>query len=388
MTRKSSTARKRRGAQQQQQQQPDLPTGSSSSQKGEIGAVDSKDDPPPQRQPQPQQQDGRGASSTQVMKEQTNKQGNGGTPGVDAPSTGSTAAELDRPKKKKRKKKSHKCERNEESSSGETNSERVEIGTDTNRVKEQGSSRGGFSAGNYDAPSKLPPSNETTSRKRQRPGEDKAEERKTQAKELKSVTQQQSTKGNSSTNTAAAMNPSSKPLQGLVLAISVTTNKNTDDKKRAKQESGWSYRNAAAHCQTLGATVSSQITKKVTALVASDEAVSQATQRVRKAMKKGKPIVSLKWLEACAQQGKRVNMQPFSLMEWAAAAIQVYDENKQGANAKAKTAEEEDEDDDDPNAGWTEAVSLGCCCVCHEMGTTADCEWCKGKSCESGGSGG
>jgi len=28
------------------------------------------------------------------------------------------------------------------------------------------------------------------------------------------------------------------------------------------------------------------------------------------------------------------------------------------------------------DAGWTEPKELGCCCLCHENGTTKDCEWC------------
>ena len=43
--------------------------------------------------------------------------------------------------------------------------------------------------------------------------------------------------------------------------------------------------------------------------------------------------------------------------------------------------DDDDGDDDqffisDANAGWTEPVSIGCCCVCHENGTTNDCTWC------------
>ena len=30
----------------------------------------------------------------------------------------------------------------------------------------------------------------------------------------------------------------------------------------------------------------------------------------------------------------------------------------------------------DDNAGWTDPVSIGCCCVCHENGTTKYCPWC------------
>jgi hypothetical protein len=166
---------------------------------------------------------------------------------------------------------------------------------------------------------------------------------------------------------------SRQPLKGMVLAVSTTKNK-VDGDQHAR-----SYQNVCAKCQNLGATISSQVSKKVTALIASEDAIQQATQRVRKAGKKAKPILSIAWLEECEKEGRKLEFGEYSLTDRAKTAIQNYDGNKQVADADGPVVEE------DPNAGWSEPVSLGCCCVCHEMGTTQDCEWCKTSTCCSGG---
>ena len=36
------------------------------------------------------------------------------------------------------------------------------------------------------------------------------------------------------------------------------------------------------------------------------------------------------------------------------------------------------------SSGWTEPISYGCCCICHDNNTTKDCEWCKNDPSCSG----
>jgi hypothetical protein len=115
------------------------------------------------------------------------------------------------------------------------------------------------------------------------------------------------------------------------------------------------------------------------ALIASEDAIQQATQRVSKAGKKAKLILSIAWLEECEKEGRNLEFDDYSLTDRAKAAMQIYDGNKQVADANGPVVEE------DPNSGWSESVSLECCCVCHEMGTTKDCEWCKTSTCSGCG---
>ena len=68
-----------------------------------------------------------------------------------------------------------------------------------------------------------------------------------------------------------------------------------------------------------------------------------------------------------------------------------FGENELGEEVRKKVLEKENEREEgrvdkeneetedgkvvDPDAGWSEPISLDCCCVCHETGRT-DCEWC------------
>jgi len=105
-------------------------------------------------------------------------------------------------------------------------------------------------------------------------------------------------------------------------------------------------------------------------------AVLQCTQRVRKAIKFGVDIINVEWLHQCLETGKRVDYTPFLLTELAATAAARHN-NQQDKGGSDKKKDSNDEDIVvDPDAGWTEAVSLDCCCVCHENGDL-NCPWCK-----------
>ena len=111
----------------------------------------------------------------------------------------------------------------------------------------------------------------------------------------------------------------------------------------------------------------SQVCKRTQVLVCTTCAVQKATQRVRKAFKKRIPIVNVEWLERCRLEKKKLDYAAYSLDDEAKKAI----DNRQETLENDKSTEEVD-----PNAGWTEAVTLGCCCVCHENGTEKECQWC------------
>jgi len=186
---------------------------------------------------------------------------------------------------------------------------------------------------------------------------------------------------------------SKKPLAGMTISVSTlsdntkskkkdttTTNNNTfstntttdnndDDTETASNPN--SYNEVCRSCKELGANVIDLVCKRVTILVCTEAAVKQATQRVRKAIKKNKPLVSVTWLEECQKQGRKVDFEEYRLDKKANDAIQ----NRENRLRSAEDALLE-EFEAIPDSGWSEPKELGCCCVCHENGTTADCPWC------------
>ena len=200
------------------------------------------------------------------------------------------------------------------------------------------------------------------------------------------------------------------PLSGMVFAVS------TLDVKNVKNPA--SYQSIRDEVVSLGGSVSSQVHKRVVAVLCTETAARNCTQRIRKAIKKSIPVVSVKWLGACHNQHNTdatkdvpsFEDDKFSLLDCATDAsrkqghtvgsvfetakgemLDSVGENTEGANGTDETAnndndestcntgqsgnEEQVDVEDLPGTGWTEPVSLGCCCVCHENGDV-DCPWC------------
>ena len=187
-----------------------------------------------------------------------------------------------------------------------------------------------------------------------------------------------------SNNTTSASK--SSILSGIILAVStLQTNDTTNEKdtqhqrKETTPDTELSYRAVTEHCRTAGATVSSQVHKKVKCVLCTPAAVKQATQRVRKAQKKAIPLVDVAWLFACLHQTKRLDFDAY-LLDYPEPP-----KESTGSTSKNKKNDDTNEDGENdvesvdakdvPDAGWTEAVDVGCCCVCHENGDT-DCPWC------------
>jgi len=170
-------------------------------------------------------------------------------------------------------------------------------------------------------------------------------------------------------------------LNGLTLAVTTLENKREGNSSAAQL----SWKNTIDKCKQNGASITSQVHKRVHALIVSDAAVRNATQRVRKALKLGTPIVDIGWIEACIKDNNRV--------DWADYLRN--DEAKKAAGAKKKASanvtsgaegcavkfDSSNDCNDDANAvsGWSEAVELDCCCVCHENGDL-ECPWCTGET--------
>lgn len=167
-------------------------------------------------------------------------------------------------------------------------------------------------------------------------------------------------------------------LSGMTIAVSTLQNDggdkdNSTPMKMTKvdtrsHEQQLSYKAVTDNCRTAGATVSSQVHKKVKCVLCTPAAVAQATQRVRKAQKKSIPLVDVAWLFACLKQSKRLQFGAY-LLDYPPVSSSGTD-NDGEVHVESVDARDIPED-----AGWTEAVNVGCCCVCHENGDT-DCQWC------------
>mmetsp|Transcript_8746 Transcript_8746/g.19241 ORF Transcript_8746/g.19241 Transcript_8746/m.19241 type:complete len:262 (-) Transcript_8746:439-1224(-) len=145
--------------------------------------------------------------------------------------------------------------------------------------------------------------------------------------------------------------------------------------------------------------ISPQVHRRVSFLLCTVSAVRARSQRVRKAMKLGIPLLDVEWV--FGKGGKDSKMKKIkSVDEWKLGTdgIIIPEDHIDGiAGGKEKKEEKayllssvkvckvKDSilgtetkmiDEDNQTKGWSEPKSLGCCCVCHENGTTASCPWC------------
>lgn len=167
--------------------------------------------------------------------------------------------------------------------------------------------------------------------------------------------------GESSPVPIAKKQKQAQPLRGVILSVSTLKDGQSDDK-------GDGYNEVCKLSKDMGAQVTGQVSKRVQLLLCTRSAVDKATQRVRKAYKKKIPVVDVAWLEACREAGGSVDTSSFRLDELAKDAIA---KRERSLGDEADPAAEVP-----PDAGWTESVSYGCSCVCHENGAGKDCQWC------------
>ena len=103
-------------------------------------------------------------------------------------------------------------------------------------------------------------------------------------------------------------------------------------------------------------------------MICNRSAVTQLTQRVRKAIKKGfVHLIDVEWIKQCKLEAQCVSHEQYLLTEMAKDLVE-----KRSHIMKAIEVNAENEVND---VGWTAPISLDCCCVCHEDGRD-DCEWC------------
>lgn len=189
---------------------------------------------------------------------------------------------------------------------------------------------------------------------------------------------------------------------GMVLAVSNFNSSAEKEEGREKMlEDGpeddtqhYSYKIMVQQLKAAGATVSSQVHKRVHALITSslknynnDEndrsivttvSTTVLTQRVRKALKLNVSIVDFSWVRDSLKEGRKLDMEPYLLNSKAAAIIAdntttISDKGdvKKMKRRKIPSVKEKFVEICNNN------VSLGCCCACHDSEDAVyDCPWC------------
>jgi hypothetical protein len=203
---------------------------------------------------------------------------------------------------------------------------------------------------------------------------DASSERKSQKKKRKSGGKNDQTNSLEKGDSRDSKRQRGNPLNGMTVSVSTL-----EEKGQSRGEAGTSFKEVSQICRDLGADVSNQISKRVHVLICTPSAVEHATQRVRKAFKKNIPLVDSAWLKKCQVEGARVDIEPYRLEKEATASIDNYSKALEKSDDKKRSRStdiDKEEDEELPDRGWSEPADLGCCCVCHEQGTTDDCEWC------------
>ena len=160
---------------------------------------------------------------------------------------------------------------------------------------------------------------------------------------------------------------SARPLNGMTVAVSSASQGAGDGNSSA----GARYKQIVQLCKDAGATVTAQVHKKVRYVIATEAATDNSTQRVRKAWKKGIPVVTVAWIRQCIKEKKLVDVDAFLLQE---------KEVEVSLSTKKVTSRSNKPVDDLETIART--VDLGCCCACHEA-DAVDCPWCADCSVNS-----
>lgn len=156
-------------------------------------------------------------------------------------------------------------------------------------------------------------------------------------------------------------------LSGFTLAISTLEVKG---QKHSNQEN--SYKSISKVAKGLGAKVTGQVHKRVSALLCTPTSLENATQRVRKARQYNIPLVDVRWLHECEKREAQIDWKDYELKSDDA----LIHSRKKIVNNHSSIKNGFDPDIEDiPETGWSVGVELGCCCVCHENGDL-DCPWC------------
>ena len=179
------------------------------------------------------------------------------------------------------------------------------------------------------------------------------------------------------------------PLIGHTLAVSTLVESSSTDTGEASGtvytfetlQDTMNYKTIMALCKDAGASTTGQLHKGVFCLVATESAVLGETQRVRKAWKKGIPIVTPEWIKKCMETKQVEPFDHYKYRQQRESAKPSSKKRKTKQIESTKSVETLEEGDTLPTEGWSERVDLGCCCLCHETedGDNLDnrCPWCE-----------
>lgn len=205
--------------------------------------------------------------------------------------------------------------------------------------------------------------NNRSSRKRRSGGEEDSRSGKRNRKHRGDV--EKTNQKESPRSLASSVTKRTKPsslLQGKLVAVSTLV-------EASSEESPEGYSQIVSLCKDLGAQTTGQVHRRVDAVIATQSAVEGNTQRVRKAWKKGIPVVSPAWIRTCMKEGRSVGMGPFL-------QTQPVENHRSQPRKQAKAVPcSGDSVPVEKDESWV--VDLGCCCVCHEAASDpTDCSWC------------
>lgn len=204
--------------------------------------------------------------------------------------------------------------------------------------------------------------NKSSNKKRSRDGGDPKLGKRKRRDDGGAIEDRQHHRGRASPTTRKT---SSLLFQGKVFAVSTLV-------EASSEESPEAYSQIVSLCKDLGAQTTGQVHRRVNAVIASMSAVEGKTQRVRKAWKKGIPVVSPDWIRECMKQGRSLDMGPYTQQQ------QSEEKSPESKKPKRKQAKDSRNNDDAVKPKDEEVnIDLGCCCVCHETATgTIECAWC------------
>ena len=169
-------------------------------------------------------------------------------------------------------------------------------------------------------------------------------------------------------------------FNGLVVALSALESKHDPKNEVATatatvDETGGdpyqNYKMLKQLLQSLGATISPQVHKRVNYLISTDSAVQNLTQRVRQAIKRNVDVVDVAWVKECREKGRRVEVDNYLCNELVECLVAEKEKRDRGSKKICTSIDVVQID----GAGWSTPVHLDCCCVCHENGDD-DCPWC------------
>lgn len=179
------------------------------------------------------------------------------------------------------------------------------------------------------------------------------------------------------------MSKKSNLLGGKLFCISVNNGSANEEKPGAdlsNDATKASYNDVKQIVEQLGGKISPTVHKRVDFMVATDSAVTTATQRIRKAHKFGIPVLRMEYIEFCTQHKKLPSDITPYVYNNIEEMVEKYKEAVATATAlgKRKTCDTRTDtpnsDSHIPNISRDDLV-FECSCICHDRGEVS-CSWC------------